>query len=1166
MNRIAIAGVCALLGALTFAPSAGAAFGDNFGITDVTGPDGVAAPAFPNPAGKAWWAGTCDLAAATPVVGAPPATFGHCIDQQSGAGAAVPPLAPGVALGTSGPAGWQGELPSWRLAPVAQAAAHPDASATFWFVRHPDRSQTLATTAQPDGSPRDVTVRIPPGVAGNPQALAMCPAGPNLRTVPVTCPPQSQVGVVTVNLGTHGTATFPVYNVEPRDGRTAEFIFSAGIDGYASNVPIVARARTEGDFGVDTAVIQIPTGFPVSGQTFTLWGVPWAAEHDRYRPPAGFAGTAVDLSTFAGAMGMPVTGLDGTPDHEGNPADPQSYRPSWGAVKSFFVNPTACAAQPPVTDLDVTSWHRPGAVLSYSAPADVPVDGCADVPFDPAIELEPTVQATDTPSGLDVALTIPQNDAELPIPTPPSNASQATLDQYVADATAHWKSDAGLATSHLEDTTVVLPEGMTVNPAGAHGQDACTSAEIGLTGADPVTFDNDDPADGTGHDCPPASQVGTVKVETPLLDPADWPAGEVYLAAQEDNPFGSLLALYIVVRSPERGFVAKIAGKVDPDPATGRLTTTFLNNPQLPFNRFELHFKGGPTAALATPATCGAPAATTDLAPWARPGSPVALATPIDLASGPSGSACPASEAARGLALGHSAGTADPLGGAHSRFSLRVTRPDGEQELADLGIRTPEGLTGDLSELTYCPDAALAAAGSRDGRVEQQSASCPAASLIGSTEVGAGAGPNPFYVAGKVYLAGPYRGAPLSVAVVVPAVAGPFDLGTVVVRAALHVNRRTAQISTDSDLLPQIREGIPLRVRDVRVDLDRPGFVLNPTDCDQASIDTQVEGSDGAAANLPSPYQATSCSRLAFAPKLAMRLTGRRQVRTGKHPGVRAQVTQAGIGEAGVEQAEVRLPRSLALDPDNAQALCEFADGTRDDLENHCPKGSIVGRARAVTPLLKDPLAGNVYFVKNVRRGSSGNLIRTLPMIVVALRGQIPINLIGTSSVEGGKLVSTFETVPDAPISRFNLNIAGGANGILAVTRTRRARIDLCASGRQIAEADFDGQNAKRHDLDVAIKKPCRKRPARLRVGPARWSGDKLSVRGRIAPTASRRLRVTVRCRGSKRSVSKGARSGMRGTWKATLTLGPRCGSARRARVIVRHAGGASVTRAVRRD
>jgi hypothetical protein len=313
----------------------------------------------------------------------------------------------------------------------------------------------------------------------------------------------------------------------------------------------------------------------------------------------------------------------------------------------------------------------------------------------------------------------------------------------------------------------------------------------------------------------------------------------------------------------------------------------------------------------------------------------------------------------------------------------------------------------------------------------------------------------------------------------------------VVVRQALHVDPSTARVTVKSDPLPTIRDGVPFRVRRVHVVTDRPGFMRSPTSCKAKAIGASVSSAGDQTANLSVPLQATGCSKLGFKPKLALALTGKKQTKTGKHPGLKATVTQRS-GEAGIQKAEVRLPKSLALDPSNAQALCEFADGTKDDLENRCPKGSIVGRAKATSPLLKKPLAGNVYFVKNIRIDpKTGNQIRTLPMIIVALRGEIAINLRGESSTtNSGKLVNTFDNVPDAPVSSFNLNINGGSTGILAVTRTRKGKINLCA-GRHIAEADIDGHNSRQSSLDISMKTPCSKRQTKAAKRAAKRAANR---------------------------------------------------------------------------
>jgi hypothetical protein len=408
------------------------------------------------------------------------------------------------------------------------------------------------------------------------------------------------------------------------------------------------------------------------------------------------------------------------------------------------------------------------------------------------------------------------------------------------------------------------------------------------------------------------------------------------------------------------------------------------------------------------------------------------------------------------------------------------------------------------------------------------SCACPLASQIGVVDAKAGSG-DPFVLEhkGRVYLTEGYKGGEYGLAVVIRGVAGPFrgalELSPIMVRQAIQVDRRTARVTAVADPFPLIHHGVPLRVREVTVNVDRPDFMLNPSDCSPKQVQATILSAEGTRADVANHFQAANCADLRFKPRLNLALKGRRQVRTGKHPAIRAVVRQQGISEAGIAKAEVRLPKSLALDVNNAQALCEFDDGTKPDLDNHCPKGSIVGRARAKTPLLNDDLVGDVFFVKNVRIDKdTGNEIRTLPMIVVALRGEIAVNLVGESdTTRSGKLVNTFDDVPDAPISRFNLNIRGGKNGILAVTRTRRARINLCAKPRShVAEADMDGQNGRRHDFNMRMNTPCLKRRQSAAKVCRKRTNSKPALRRCVRRVKAKRAKAAKRKAAAKRRAA----------------------------------------------
>ena len=1131
--------VLAAFAALLTAPPALAAFGDEFGMAPVNGSGGQAAPALPGD--HAFWAGSCDIGAAPATgvdmsgiggVGARPgqilapdtfAAGGLLFKQTAVAASPLPPHC--IAWGAPAPfpapvtSLWN-QPPAWRLPALARAGSRPDGSATFAFNRNADNNI--------DGAVDNIYVDLPPGFVGNPNAVPKC-TSEEFDAVPLTCPPQTQVGILHLEIegGPLNSASnlsggvprplsediYPVYNLEPRQGRTAEFGFAYASSERVTQVRITGKARTNGDFGVTTFVGQIPAALPVIAQQITLWGVPWAAHNDRWRPPAGYRPATGVIDSCASQPGTNTSnGYYIPPAGFANANCQAHYSPSWGdtpaerTIKPFLTNETDCrpGTQDVIAAMD--SYQDQGAFTAERDPdltapsnwrtysAEVPtVTDCASLDFAPDIDFTPTSTAADSASGLEVELDIPQKNLT-PFDPPAPGAGQGEIDAYVAAAEDHWRSDAGRATAHLKDTVVALPKGVSVNLSAAPGLTHCTDDQIGLRQeGSPPLFDNIDPFDGIGSaaagtECPDGSKIGTVEVQTPLLD--ETLTGDVVLGTprkvdHDGNPAtaprfvpesGEMLRLFLVLRNQERGLVAKVYGSTAADPTTGQLTTTFANNPELPFNHLTLKIKGGSRGVLAMQQRCESVDWTSDFTPWSAAygagGQSVADA----------GSFVTNSNCGFGFSPSLAAGMDNGKGGGSGNFSFTFSRQDGEQWLKGLTAELPQGLLGAVRDVPLCTNA------------QADANACPAASRLGSVDAAAGSG-DPFVLEkkGTIYLTESYKGAPYGLAVSIPAEGGPFKdslaLDPVVVRQALHVDRNDASVTAVSDPFPTIWHGFPLRVRNVIVKVDRPGFMRNPTDCSPKTIRANFASNEGANATRDYPFQANGCGNLGFKPKLTLSLTGKKQIRTGRHPGVRAQVTQL-TGEAGVHKAEVRLPKSLALDVNNAQALCEFADGTKDDLENHCPKGSIVGRARAVSPLLKQPLAGDVFFVKNVRIDpDTGNQIRTLPMIIVALRGEVAINLRGESdTTKSGKLVNTFDNVPDAPIDRFNLNIDGGSNGILAVTRTRRAKINLCAKPKShVAEADFDGQNGRAFDRDITMKTPCnaKKRKAAKKNGAA---------------------------------------------------------------------------------
>jgi hypothetical protein len=658
--------------------------------------------------------------------------------------------------------------------------------------------------------------------------------------------------------------------------------------------------------------------------------------------------------------------------------------------KVFLTNPTSCPEAPSTTTISADSWQAPGVFSTWAFTADVDgtpfvTDGCERLAFNPAMDVRPLSHSADAPTGLDVDLTVPQSD-----------------------------SPDGLATAHVKRVEVALPKGMSVSPSSAAGLGACPPNQINLGTDAPVS-------------CPDSSRIGTVKIDTPLLDqPLE---GAVILAKQNDNPFHSLLALYIVADGP--GFTLKLPGKIDADATTGQLITTFDNNPQLPFSRLHLSFHGGAQAPLATPPTCGTYTTHTEIISWAS-SVPVKLDTPMTIDEGCS---------PRTFSPAFSAGTSNAAAGGDSPFTFSLTRPDRTQYLKEISTTLPVGLLARIASAPQCPEE------------QANGGTCQPVSDIGNVAVLSGPGPAPLPLSGRVYLTGPYRGAPFGLSIVVPTAgqAGPFDLGNVVVRAAIFVDRTDAHVTVVSDPLPTIIQGIPLRMRQVRLSIDRPGFMFNPTACGASSIVASLGSLEGSSITTQARFQTLGCADLDMAQTLALRFTGK-STTDGTHPGIVAKLTTK-AGGANIKKAVVKLPLSVALDPDNAQALCTPAQ--RDALA--CPAASIVGSAKAIS-ILPHPLTGPVYFVQGLRKTKTGATVRTLPKLWIPLSADgVTIDLNASSDVDKlDRLVTTFDNLPDAPFSEFDLSITGGKHGIIVVS----GKPGTCDRDKTV-DSQFTGQNDK---------------------------------------------------------------------------------------------------------
>ena len=711
--------------------------------------------------------------------------------------------------------------------------------------------------------------------------------------------------------------------------------------------------------------------------------------------------------------------------------------PKFGNGQALLTNPVNCAESrqtQPTVRARASTYQNPDTSPEVTIPQPA-LTGCENLKFeakDPAtgqgqvgFAFQPTSTQGSSPVGAEAHLHIDQ-----PGLTDPN----------------------GLVTPELKRSVIKFPAGLTLNPSSANGLASCSEAQIGYRGSgfpmpSPMRFTNAPPT------CPDASKLGSAEIKTPLLD--NPLVGTLFLAAQEENPFGSLIAVYLVVDDPVSGVIIKLPGEVTPDPSTGQLTATFDNNPQLPFEDLILKIRGGgPRSQFATPEVCDTYTTTGTWTPWSAPesGPPAETSDSFTVSSG-----CASSAAARPFAPSFEAGTTDPAGGKYSPLVVKINRNDGEQELTRLDFTLPKGLIGKLAGISYCSEAAIAAASSRTGKEEQANPSCPAASRLGSVDTAAGVGSEPFHVGGNLYLAGPYKGAPISSVVVTPAVAGPFDLGNVVVRAPLYIDPESAQLTAKSDPIPTILKGIPLKVRSVAINVDRPDFILNPTSCDPMTVSASLGGGSGATAAPTNRFQAGGCSSLGFSPKLKLALKG--GTRRAANPALTAILTQP-AGQAGIGRVSVALPHSEFLEQSHIRTICtrvQFA-------ANECPAAAIYGQAEAITPLLDQPLRGPVYM------RSSNN---KLPDLAVALKGPasqpIEIVLDGRIDAINGGIRNTFDVLPDAPISKFVLRMQGGKKGLL-VNSTNICR------GSHKAKVKMEGQNGKLSTTTPLLKAPCGKK------------------------------------------------------------------------------------------
>jgi hypothetical protein len=864
---------------------------------------------------------------------------------------------------------------------------------------------------------KDLQFDLPAGVIGNPNAIDQC-TDVNFTSVESAanaCGPNTVVGVATVtinepfNFKGAVTKAVPVFNLVPAPGEPARFGFFVLHD----IVVLDTAVKTGEGYGVVVSVHNASQVAQLLSSQVTLWGVPGDPRHDASR---GWSCVERGESAI-------------------NQTDEPCVVPEPRNEKPFLSNPTSCEGALGVSAF-ADSWLEPGTLLpdgrvdsndarwkraTSSSPGQ---EGCSLLPFSPSILIESNTQAASTPTGLHVDVHVPQ-DSTL---APAVGKSCATDPSVCAEAAA-------------KATTVTLPSELQLNPSAANGLAGCSLAQIGFTRRNPET--QMDEFTNSPATCPDGSKVGTVRVNTPDL--AHELEGFVYLASPQnfagpppENPFESLVALYIAAQDPVSGVLVKLAGEVHVDEQTGQITSTFKNTPQVPFEDFKLDFFDGPRASVSSPPLCGGYASSAGFSPWSGTGD-VASSSSFSITTGPAGAACSNPQP---FTPSFQAGSANLQAGAFTRFTVDIGRHDSDQAVRGVSMRLPPGIAGMLSRVALCPEP------------QASQGACPAESQVGRTSVSSGLGPNPFTPPeGKVFITGPYKGAPFGLSIVAPAVAPPFNLGTVVVRSTINIDPSTAALTIDSDPLPLRLRGIPLQLQHINVTVERPGnqeFQFNPTNCSPMKIQGTLTGAQGATYPASSNFQVANCASLPFHPILTASTKGNASKANGAS--LTVKITSSS-GQANVAKTRLVLPIAMPSRLTTIQKACLAAVFEANPAA--CPEGSNIGSATAYTPVLKNPLTGPAYLV------SHGNA--AFPDVEFVLQanergGVIELVLDGQTDIKKGITTSTFNAVPDAPVTSFETVLPAGPHSALTSNVPESKHFSLCGS-KLVMPTTITGQN-----------------------------------------------------------------------------------------------------------
>jgi hypothetical protein len=865
--------------------------------------------------------------------------------------------------------------------PVTQAGSHP-------FQLTTTVALNSDANGEPVSLPKELAFDFPAGFIGNPTPFTQCTLQQFL-----TRPVNGQGEFI-------GENKLGVDNECPASAQV-------GVAQVTVNDPTLLHIRTllAPVFNIEPSVGE-PARFG-----FLLPGTPVFIDTSiRTGGDYGITAFVHNLPEVAGLLRSEVTiwGVPGAATHDlsrgfgcieqlrgGAPNHLPCSAPESSAPPAFLSLPTTCTG-PLQSTMRASSWDAPDAFVSRASDPMQALDGCNRLVFEPSISVTPDDQRGSSPTGLTVGVHVPQEES---------------------------LSANGLTEGEIKNTTVTLPAGVALNAAAAGGLSACSTEQVALQS----------PA---ASSCPESSKVGTVEIQTPVL--AHPLRGGAFVAAQEANPFGSLVAMYVSAEDPVSGVRVKLAGEVHLDPVTGQLTTTFTNTPQAPFEDFKIHFFGGARGPLATPGICGSYTTDASFAPWSA-NPPVAASSTFQITSGPNGSPCPGAHLPFTAAL--AAGSPNINAGAFSPLTTTISREDGNQDIQHVTLHMAPGMSGILAGVPLCPEA------------QANAGTCSEASRIGETVVSVGLGGDPFTVTGgKVYLTEKYQGAPFGLSIVNPADAGPFHLGKVIVRAKIEVDPATAALTITTGEIPHILKGFPLQIKHVNVLINRPGFTFNPTNCNPLSITGSIGSVEGSSSPVAVPFQVTNCASLAFKPNFAVSTTGRNSKANGAALSVKLTYPTAPFGsQANIRSVKVELPKQLPSRLTTLQKACTNAQFQANPAG--CPAASIIGHAKATTPLLPVPLEGPAYFV------SHGG--EAFPSLIIVLQGYgVTLDLVGTTFIsKAGITSSTFKTVPDAPVGSFELTLPQGkfsalaANGNLCTSKLTMPTEFLAQNGAKINQS-----------------------------------------------------------------------------------------------------------------